>query len=255
MKILLAIAAMVAAVEAGPAKADEILRFGIAEEPNPPFTIKDTSGAWTGWEVEIRDAVCRKMGSDCQWVETGWDDLVPALRARKFDVIWSSLPITDERRKLISFTDTYYALPVAIAGPRESVATAELTDKTIGVQASTTALAYASAHYGAVARQIKIYDNQDDADQDLAAGRIDVDLADAITISAFLATDLGKACCKLLQTLRYDPKTLGQGFAAGLRPDDTALRDRLNAAIKAIRASGEYNAITAKYFGFDIYGQ
>ena len=47
---------------------------------------------------------------------------------------------------------------------------------------------------------------------------------------------------------------LGPGVGAGLRKEDTELKDKINAAIKAIRANGKYDEITKKYFDFDIYG-
>jgi polar amino acid transport system substrate-binding protein len=46
----------------------------------------------------------------------------------------------------------------------------------------------------------------------------------------------------------------GYGDGGGVRKEDTALRDRLNEALKAVRASGDYDAITKRYFDFDIYG-
>ncbi|MDO5371706.1 transporter substrate-binding domain-containing protein [Paracoccus sp. (in: a-proteobacteria)] len=47
---------------------------------------------------------------------------------------------------------------------------------------------------------------------------------------------------------------LGRGAGVGLRKGDTELKDKVNAAIKAIRADGTYDAFTKKYFDFDIYG-
>ena len=51
-----------------------------------------------------------------------------------------------------------------------------------------------------------------------------------------------------------DIEVLGPGVGAGLRKGDTELKDKINAAIKGIRASGKYDEITKKYFNFDIYG-
>jgi len=86
---------------------DEVIRFGIAAEPNPPFTVKGAGGAWTGLEVDLRDAVCKQLDARCVWVETAWDDIVPALQAKRFDVIWSSMPIGGAGAKAIDFTLSY----------------------------------------------------------------------------------------------------------------------------------------------------
>ncbi|TIQ54959.1 MAG: transporter substrate-binding domain-containing protein, partial [Mesorhizobium sp.] len=67
--------------------------------------------------------------------------------------------------------------------------------------------------------------------------------------------DQGKACCDLKGYVAPDLEVLGPGVGAGVRQGDTGLKDKLNAAIKAIRANGKYAEITKKYFDFDIYGE
>lgn len=250
------------AAAARSAVADQTIRFGIAEEPNPPFTIKDSSGAWTGFEPDIRDAVCAKLNATCEWVETPWADLMGDLKAKQFDVIWSSLPITDDGRKSIAYSDKYYALPMALAGPKSASSAAAptttpeaLRGKIVGALTATAALTYANRHFKGYASQIKVYDSQDDANQDLANGRIDAEISDSLTLASFLATDAGGRCCALEGPVAADPKILGEGFAAGLRKADTDLRGRINAALQAIRQSGEYDAIAKRYFSFDVYGQ
>ena len=104
------------------------------------------------------------------------------------------------------------------------------------------------------AAEIKEYQTQDEANQDLAAGRIDATQADSIALDAFLQSDQGKACCDLKGLVAEDLEVLGPGVGAGLRKEDTATKDRINAAIKAIRDNGKYDEITKKYFTFDIYG-
>jgi polar amino acid transport system substrate-binding protein len=51
-----------------------------------------------------------------------------------------------------------------------------------------------------------------------------------------------------------DPEILGAGVGFGLRQGDP-LKDKLNAAIAAIRADGTYAEITKAYFAFDVYGE
>ena len=260
MKSIVTLAAVAAVLVLGAsvAFAEDTVKFGVAAEPYPPFTVKGADGKWTGWEVDIRDAVCKQMNVKCEWVETAWDGIIPALQAKKFDVIWSSMSITDERMKSIDFTDKYYKTPAWVTGPKDSTATADaagLKGKIIGVQVSTTHLDYVTKHFKDGAKEVKTYQTQDEVNQDLAAGRIDADQADSIAQQAFLDSDAGKACCKLLGAVEDDPVILGKGVGGGIRKDHTELKGKFNAAIKAIRDSGEYAAITKKYFPFDIYGK
>ena len=51
-----------------------------------------------------------------------------------------------------------------------------------------------------------------------------------------------------------DDEVLGPGVGAGVRKEDTDLKGKINAGIKAIRSNGKYDEISKKYFDFDIYG-
>ena len=250
---LLALASLIA----GAARADEPVRFCIAVEPYPPFTVKDAAGLWQGLEPDLRDAICKQMQMTCEWTEVNFDGLIPALLGKKCDVIWSSLTITAERRKSVIFSDRYYGPPTTIVARADLKATptpAGLAGKTIGATAYTTAEAYALKYFKGTARDVKTFANQDDLNLELAEGRLDAGIADIITQQAFMDTDAGKFCCRLLGNVAPDGAVLGEGVGAGARKEDTGLRDKINVAINAVRASGEFDAITRRYFAFDIYG-
>lgn len=235
----------------------EPIKIGVAAEPYPPFASLDASGKWVGWEIEFVDALCAEAKLDCVLTPIAWDGIIPALNAGKIDVIAASMSITDERKKLIDFSDRYYRSPVRIVGLKSKkmdATPAGLKGLVLGVQASTTHEDYARKHYADSVAEVKIYQTQDEAQQDLVAGRIDAIQAEAIGLDSFLAADPGKSCCEFKGDVPDDPDILGLGAGLGLRKDDAALRQTLNAAIKAIRANGKYNEITAKYFSFDIYG-
>jgi polar amino acid transport system substrate-binding protein len=237
------------------ANAEEV-KVGFSPEAYPPFYSADASGNWTGWEVDIVNAICEEAKFDCVMTPIPWDGLIPGLTTKKIDAIMNSMSITAEREKTIAFSDKYYNTPTAIIGPKGEKfgATPEdIKGKIIGVQVSTTHSAYAKKHF-ADAAEIKEYQTQDEANQDLAAGRIDATQADSIALDAFLKTDQGKECCDLKGNVAEDLEILGPGVGAGVRKEDTELKEKINAAIKAIRANGKYDEITKKYFDFDIYG-
>jgi polar amino acid transport system substrate-binding protein len=239
----------------GAASASCEVRIGIGAEPYPPFAYKTASGEWTGWEIELARAVCAEMKEQCDFVEVAWDGIIPALTSKQIDVIWSSMSITAERSKVIDFTDRYYRTPVVIVGFKDGdkdISPAHLKGRTIGVQVSTIHQRYVEKHFGAVAT-VKTYQTQDEADQDLAAGRVDYVQSNAIAVDSFLKSEAG-SCCELKATVPDDPDVIGRGVGGGVRKGDAELKSRLNAAIKGLRASGRYQTITSKYFGFDIYG-
>ena len=181
------------------AQAQADIKFGVAAEPYPPFESKDASGKWVGWEMDLMNAVCAQMKEKCELVEVAWDGIIPALTSKQIDVIWSSMSITDERKKTIDFTDMYYNTPTVIIGAKDGdkdISPDHLAGKTIGAQVSTTHQNYVQKYFGAKST-IKTYQTQDEANQDLAAGRLDYVQADGASNDAFLATDAGKACCEL----------------------------------------------------------
>jgi len=254
LKTLAAAAAL--GVAFATAAAAETVKVGFAAEPYPPFTSPDASGEWVGWEVDIEKALCAEAKLDCVITPVAWDGIIPALTSKKIDMIIGSMSITEERLKTIDFSDKYYNTPTGIVGPKDEKfdATPEgLAGKTIGVQVATVHQDYAKKYFRPKST-IKEYQTQDEANQDLAAGRLDAIQADAIALDAFLKSDQGKECCEAKGNVKDDPAILGLGVGVGLRKGDTALKDKINAAIKAIRADGTYDKISKKYFDFDIYG-
>lgn len=241
-------AAAVLVMAAGPAHAD--LKFGVAAEPYPPFTSKDASGKWVGWEVDLMDALCAQMNEKCEIAEVAWDGIIPALQSKQFDLIWSSMSITAERKQTIDFSNMYYNTPTNIIGAKNGdtdITPAHLSGKTIGVQVSTIHQKYVDKYYGAAGATVKTYATQDEANQDLAAGRLDYVQADGAALDAFLKTEQGTACCELKGSVADDPEILGEGVGAGIRKEDTALKDRVNAAIAELAKAGKFQEITEKY--------
>jgi polar amino acid transport system substrate-binding protein len=254
----LAVAALALGLSGAVAASAEPLKVGIAAEPYPPFAAPDASGKWDGWEVQIAEALCAEAKLECVITPISWDGIIPALTTKKIDMITASMSITAEREKTIAFSDKYYNTPTGIIGPKSETFDASpegLKGKIIGVQVSTVHEVYAKKHFGSTASEIKIYQTQDEANADLAAGRIDAVQADSIALNDFLKTDQGKECCDMKGTVADDLEVLGPGVGVGLRKEDTELKDKINAAIKGIRASGKYDEISKKYFDFNIYGE
>jgi polar amino acid transport system substrate-binding protein len=254
MKRLALAAAFVAM--AGAAFAEPV-KIGVAAEPYPPFTVPDASGNWSGWEIDFMNAICASAQLECVVTPVAWDGIIPSLTGGQIDVIMSSMSITEERMQTIDFTDKYYNTPTVIVAAKGSGITpdaAGLAGKIIGVQTSTIHEAYVNKYFAEGAAEVKVYQTQDEVNQDLVAGRVDAIQADSVTLDAFLASEAGAACCELVGAVADDPEILGLGVGMGVRKEDTELKDKLNAAIAAIIADGTYDAITAKYFASSIYG-
>lgn len=230
---------------ASPAIAD--IKFGVAAEPYPPFTAKNAAGVWEGWEVDVVQAVCATLQEKCEIVEVAWDGIIPALAAKKFDAIAASMVINEKRKKVISFSDMYYGGAFALIGAKDGQAPGNaMSGKTIAVQTASVNADYAEKHYRPMGADVKAYPTQDDAQADLAAGRVDYVLANALALDAFLLSDAGKACCETKGAVPADTE-LGGEVGFGLRQEDTGLQSRLNAAIKSLAANGKLDDIATQW--------
>jgi polar amino acid transport system substrate-binding protein len=252
--LVLAAAVFGAAVSGAAANDWTKIRIG-TEGAYPPFNFVDTDGTVKGFDVDIALALCAEMKAECEVVTQDWDGIIPALLAGKFDAIIASMSITDERKKTVDFTNKYYQTPPAIAVPKDSdiagVSPADLAGKVVGAQASTTHSSWAEATL--TDSEVKIYPAADEYKLDLQNGRLDAAVDDVVVLSDWLATETG-ACCKIVGTITQIDEIHGLGSGIAIRKEDTALRDKFNAAIEAIRANGKYDEIQKKYFAFDIYG-
>ena len=246
-----------AMVVAAPLFAGEKVKVGFSNEPYPPFTSTDASGKWVGWEIEIGQAICAEAKLDCELAPVGWDGIIPSLQVKKIDLIIGSMNNTPKRLEQIDFSNKYYQNSAYIVGPKSKkfgATPADLKGMVLGVQVSTNFAAYADKHFKPVVKELKVYQTQDEELQDLAAGRIDAVMSDAVSLGDWLKAG-GNKIAEFKGAVPPDAATLGTGIAVGIRKGDTAMKDKINAAIKAIRANGVYDKITTPYqFGFNIYG-
>ncbi|MDZ7823511.1 MAG: ABC transporter substrate-binding protein [Ahrensia sp.] len=253
--ILASVAAIALSLSAGVANSQSMkLKIG-TEGAYPPFNNLEADGTLVGFDIDIAKALCEEMKAECEFVTQDWDGIIPALQAGKFDAIIASMSITAERMEQVDFTNKYYNTPPAIAVPKDSSITeasdAALAGKKLGAQSSTTHSNYAEEKLKSAT--LNLYPTADEYKLDIANGRIDGVIDDVVVLSDWLATPEG-ACCKLLGTLTPDPVINGEGAGIAIRKGETELRDKFNAAIAAIIASGKYKEINDKFFTFDVYG-
>jgi lysine/arginine/ornithine transport system substrate-binding protein len=232
------------------------LKFGI-DSSYPPFESKTPSGELVGFDIDLGNAICAKLRVKCVWVENSFDGMIPALKARKFDAINSSMSKTEERAKAIDFSEKMYGNfeALVVRGGSTLVAVPEsLKGKRIGVLQGSTQETYAHKHW-TDGIEIVPYPSQDQVWNDLAGGRLDAALASGPTAeTGFLKTAQGRDFGFARGPAIHDAAIFGPGVSIGIRKGDKALLDAINGAIDSIRKDGTYDRIAKKYFTFDIYG-
>lgn len=241
------------------AAAQDVLRIG-TEGAYPPYNMIDASGELSGFEIDLGNALCERLGMTCEFVAQDWDGIIPALANGRYDAIMAGMAITDERRERISFTQGYVTTPAWFVAAKDSdlqqAATLEqvheaLAGKAVGVQTSTIHQNFLDQEFGDDI-DIRLYDTQDNVALDLASGRIDAGLADATSWQPFLESEDGQGFQNFGPSLTGDDfAVFGEGVGIGLRKDDEALLARLNEALCAMKADGSLAALATQWFGID----
>jgi polar amino acid transport system substrate-binding protein len=250
MNRLKILAAALATSLALPAVAQETVRMG-SEGYYPPFNFFDSAGQIKGFDIDIGNALCDAMEVTCEWVTTDWDGIIPALNSNKFDTIIASMSITEERSKVVSFTDPYYYNAARFVTATDSGIGGGMPDdlkgKIVGTQSGTLEVKILEKYFPDT--EIKLYPKLDDALLDLGTGRVDLVLASQFVLGEWLAKDEG-ACCDFVGDAFRADGAMGTGIA--VRQDDTELKANLNDALAKIVENGTYDKIRADYFDFDI---
>lgn len=248
----------------------------IAMEGNyPPWNFTRPDGSLDGFEVDLSRDLCSRLKAKCEIAAQEWSSIIPALNAGKFDAIIAGLAITDKRREVIAFSIPYVtnfngflvhkdsdAIKMPGTGRRFDLTTNEaeaqkmidaikpfLKGKTLGVQGSTTHSAFADKYLRGVV-EIREYKTIEQHDLDLAAGRIDILLANAVT----LKKSSEKPDLKDLRLAgpNFFGGVIGEGVGVGLRKSDTELRQAFNAKIREALADGTVKRLSLKWFAVDL---
>ena len=214
----------------------------------PPFNYRDETGNLAGFDVDYAKALCVVMKVRCELVAEPWGTIIDGLVERRYDVIVASMSVTQERKRRVAFTDKYYSTPMRfVARKADSDRLATLTDRTIGAQAETTAIAYLTQGFP-FGHDLRPYATMEEAYAALLAGEVEAVLTDSLVAWDFLKSPAGQPFSFVGEPIYTDTEV-----AIAVRKDAEKLRRRLNRAIALTIIDGTYRRINQKYFPFSIY--
>ncbi|WDP84396.1 MAG: transporter substrate-binding domain-containing protein [Desulfobacter sp.] len=248
MKKIIAYLLIALLMTAGTALSMEKVRIA-NETATPPFNFVDGDGKIQGFDVEIAAALCEVMGVEKVDVIQDWDGMIPGLMSKKFDAIISDMSITEKRKKVVDFSDSYYdetGLFMGRSTENYQFTPEGLKGKKVGVQRATTWANYIKGVYGKSV-EIKYYDTPASQVLDLASGRIDLVLASDIFVNKTIADPENKGV-KKMGTPVTDRAYIGDGVGIALRKEDKALLAAFNKALAEIKSNGTYDRIYSKWF-------
>ncbi|KGQ22049.1 ABC transporter substrate-binding protein [Thermus filiformis] len=228
---------------------DQIKRSGEVrigtEGAFPPFNYFDEKNQLTGFEIDLGNALVAKLGVKPRWIAQAFDTLLIQLNQGRFDFVIASHGITPERAKAVDFTNPHYCTGGIIVSRKGGPKTAQdLAGKVVGVQVGTTYMEAAQKLPGV--KEVRTYQKDPDALQDLLAGRLDAWVTDR-----FVAKEAIKER-KLEGTLQLGELLFQEKVAMAVAKGNKTLLSALNQALADLMKDGTYAKISQKWFGEDV---
>ncbi|MEM9045445.1 MAG: transporter substrate-binding domain-containing protein [Pseudomonadota bacterium] len=231
------IAAAMGALIAAPAMADTV-RMG-TEGAYPPYNFINDAGEIDGFERELGDELCKRASLDCVWVKNEWDSIIPNLVSSNYDTIIAGMSITEERDKVIDFTQAYIppspSAYVALAGTEP-----DLKGGVITAQVNTIQSGYV-AESGATLVE---FSTPDETIAAVKNGEADAVLADKDYLDPIVNESNGELV--IVELVK-----LGGGTGMGIRESDAELKAKFDAAITSVKEDGTLNTMILKWFDGD----
>lgn len=206
----------------------------------PPMEFVE-NGKRTGFDIELVEALGKAMGRPIEWIDIDFKGLVPGLVSRRFDVAVSAIYITDERKKVVDFTNSYYAggLVIMVKDGNKTIAKpADLAGKKVSVQVGTKSVQFLKEKYPQ-AQLVEVEKNQE------MFNLVDIGRADAAVTGKPAAYQYART----KGGLKVLPEQLTtEEYGIAVRKDLPELTKGLNDALAKVKADGTYDKIVAKWF-------
>ncbi len=224
------------ALTAGGAFAQQTVRMG-TEGAYPPYNFINDAGEVDGFERELGDELCKRASLTCEWVTTDWDSIIPNLQAGNYDTIIAGMSITEERDKVLDFTQNYF--PPAVSAYAALTPDADVAAGVVSAQVGTIQ----AAHVAESGATVLEFATPDESVAAVRNGEADAVFADKDYLAPIVAESNGQF------SWAGEDVQLGGGIGIGMRESDTELRGKFDAAIQSMKDDGTLNTMITKWFG------
>ena len=205
----------------------------------PPYEMTADDGSFEGIDIDVAAAIADKLGLELQVDDMDFDAALLAAQNGKSDMVMAGVTVTDERQKVMDFSDTYAEGIQSVIVPEDSdiASVDDLAGKTIGTQRGTTGYIYCTDDFGE--DNVIAYDDGLTAVQALNNGQVDAVVIDNAPAKSFVEANPG---LKILDTAYAQ-----EDYAIGVAKGNTALLDAINGALKELIDDGTVQSIVDKY--------
>lgn len=217
----------------------------VSDTAYAPFEFKDSDQVYKGIDVDIINEVANREGWDVKMTFPGFDAAVNAVQAGQADALMAGTTVTEARKKVFTFSDTYYDTAVVVYTRSDAKVTnyKQLSGKTVGVKNGTAAQSFLKENQKKYNYKIKTFDTSDLMNNSLDAGSIYAAMDDQPVVQ--YAINQGKD-----YAINIDGEKVGSfAFAVKKGSKYEYLIDEFNEAFDAMKEDGTYDAIMAKWLG------
>ena len=211
----------------------------------PPYEMVADNGSFEGIDVEVAQAIADKLGLELVIDDMDFDAALLAAQQGKSDMVMAGVTVTEERQKVMDFSDSY-ATGVQVVIVKEDSPIASVDDlsnaEMIGCQKATTGYIYCSdtvENGGYGEDHVTAYDDGATAVQALVNGQVDAVVIDNAPAQEYVKANPG---LKILDT-----EFTNEDYAIGMAKGNTALLEAINGALAELTADGTLQAIVDKY--------
>ena len=204
----------------------------------PPYEMTTDAGDFEGIDIETAQAIANKLGLELQIDDMDFDAALLSVQQGKADIVMAGVTVTDERKAVMDFSDSYATGIQSIIVPEGSdiASPDDLAGKKIGTQRGTTGYIYCSDDFGD--ENVVAYDDGLTAVQALNNGQVDAVVIDNAPAKEFIAANPG---LKILDTSYAE-----EDYAIGMAKN-SPLEDAVNSVLEELKADGTLQAIVDKY--------
>ena len=211
----------------------------------PPYSSQEKDGSFVGFDIDSARWIADKLGFDVEFQAVAWDGIIPALQAKKIDMVYSGMTITEERKEQVAFSKPYLKINQSVAIRSDSDVTIEdiMAGKVvIGSQRGTTGEMWVQDNLITTgkmpASNLKSFDNFPLAITALMNKQVDATVYDKPPTINIIAGQNAK----IIQEI--DTK---EEYGIAIRKDDTALLEAMNRGLDQLMADPYWNELKAKY--------